>query len=193
MIHKSILLGALFGLLFVTTGVRSASAADKVKIGAMHMCCPICEKTIYDTLKKVKGVTAAKVNRSGNECSFTAADRKTAEEAIKALIDQGYWGFYKINSADYHPDVGTIKEGQKFDKIVFDQVHLCCNACGVSIGNTVEIGQPKGLDAEQNDFNRANKTATFFGEGMDPAEMLKLMHNAGFHGIFNPEKSEKSE
>lgn len=185
----AVLLASLFGM----AGQREALAIEKVKIGAMHMCCPICEKTIYGVLKKAKGITVAKVNRAGNECTFTAADRASAEAAIGALIEEGYWGFFKINSEDYHPKVDEADATAKYNVVVFDSVHLCCNACGVSIGNTVEIGQPKGLNAEENDFNRANKTATFHGEGMDAAELLKLMHNAGFHGKFNKEKSEKAE
>jgi|GEM_PF-6654628 len=184
---------ALICGLFLVLGAGQAQAVEKIKIGAMHMCCPICEKTIYDALKKVKGVTNAKVLRAGNQCSFEASSKDVAIEGIMALVKQGYWGDIKINSDKYVPEYEKVEEGQKFDEIVFDEVHLCCNACGVSIGNTVEIAQPKGLEEGGQDYNRTNKTATFKGKGMDPVELLQCMHNAGFHGKFNAKKSTKSE
>jgi hypothetical protein len=190
MLRKSVLAVAIA----IAALSASAQAAEKVQIGAMHMCCPICEKTIYDVLKKA-GIskTAAKVDRAGNECRFTAKDRAQAEEAIMALVKDGYWGNVKINSDNYTIPVKALKIEGKYDEVVFDSVHLCCNACGVSIGNVVEIGQPKGLEEDGQDYNRANKTATFKGKGMDPAELLQLLHNAGFHGEFNATKSKKAE
>ena len=184
---------ALLCGVFLLLGAGEAQAIEKVKIGAMHMCCPVCEKTIYDALKKVKGVTDAKVLRSANQVTFTGSDRAAAEAGVAALLKQGYWGDFKINSEEYKPKYDPIEAGQKFDLIVFDEVHICCNACGESIGNTVAIGNPKGLEEDQNDFNRTAKTATFHGKGMDPAELFQLMHNAGFHGKFNPTKSKKAE
>lgn len=125
MLSRKLFLAALAAVTVSLVGADTALAIEKVKIGAMHMCCPICEKTIYDTLKKVKGVTDAKVLRSGNSLTFTAGSRATAEEAVGALLKQGYWGDIKINSEAYVPAYEKIEPGQKFDEVVFDTVHIC--------------------------------------------------------------------
>lgn len=194
MLRRSHAAALLCGL-FLVLGAGQAQAVEKIKIGAMHMCCPICEKTIYDALKKVKGVTNAKVLRSGNQCSFEASSKEVAIDGIMALVKQGYWGDIKINSDKYVPEYEKIEAGQKYDEVVFEEVHLCCSACGVSIGNTVEIAQPKGLEEADPEkrYNRTKKTATFNGKGMDPVELLQAMHNAGFHGKFSAKLSKKSE
>ena len=174
-------------------GACEALAADKVKIGTVHMCCPICEKTIYGLLKKVKGLSDTKVSRTGNQVTFTSTGMEATNNAALALINDGYWGLMTVNSKTTPMPVEIPKIEGKWDQIVFKKVHLCCNACGTSIGNTVEIGNPRGLDPEENEFNRAKGTATFIGEGMDPNHLLELMHNAGFHGVFDAELSEKAE
>lgn len=193
MLRQTILTLATVGLLFAT-GARQAEAIEKVKVGAMHMCCPICEKTIYGLLKDVKGVTATKVSRTSNQVSFTTTGPEVTKEALLALTGDGYWGFVLVNSKKTKMPVEEQKIEGKWKKVVFKKVHLCCNACGTSIGNTVEIGQPKGgFDPEENDFNRVKGTASFFGEELDATELLSLMHKAGFHGVFDPESSEKAE
>lgn len=193
MLNRNTLLALVVVGVSFAASARQAQAIEKVRVGAMHMCCPICERTIYGLLKKVKGLDDVKVDRTGNQVTFESSGMEATNNAALALINDGYWGLMTVNSKQTKLPVEVPKIEGKWDVVVFKKVHLCCNACGTSIGNTVEIGNPKGLDGEENDFNRAKGTATFHGEGMDPNELLKYMHNAGFHGVFDAELSEKAE
>ncbi|HUQ70053.1 MAG TPA: heavy metal-associated domain-containing protein [Planctomycetaceae bacterium] len=84
----------LMSVVAVTTLVtaRVSTAADKVELKNVHMCCDGCAEEVAAVLGKVEGVAGVSTNKKTTSATFTATDAKTAQKALDALAAAGFHG-----------------------------------------------------------------------------------------------------
>jgi hypothetical protein len=102
----------------------TAVAEDvKIVVKKTHMCCPRCEKTVAEVLKKanVKGAG----DKENSTIEFTAPDKAAAQKVLDDLTAAGFHG-----EVD-HPDV-KIKDdsGAKAGKVSTVKLKGLHNCCG---------------------------------------------------------------
>src|SRR5438067_15436 len=81
----------LAGLSALTVLGAAALAETKVEVKDVHLCCGACVKGVAAALKGMDGVTHA-CDRDSGTVTITARDEVTAQKALDALADAGYYG-----------------------------------------------------------------------------------------------------
>src|SRR3954452_4812203 len=72
-------------------GAGRAVADTTVTVEKMHLCCPQCVKAVNKILEKIDGVIAD-VDQKGRKVTLTAKDDATAQKAVDALVEGGFYG-----------------------------------------------------------------------------------------------------
>ena len=84
------LVGAVAATALATAG--ASTAAEKVELKNVHMCCDGCAEEVATVLGKVGGVTGVSTDKKTTSATFTAADAKAAQKALDALAAAGFHG-----------------------------------------------------------------------------------------------------
>jgi copper chaperone CopZ len=169
----------------VLTGVSAllvigaaALAETKVEVKDVHLCCGACVKGVAAALKGIEGVKAA-CDRDSGTVTITASDEATAQKALDALGDAGYYGTVDAKGLAIKP-VSNLPSG-KVKTLSLSNAHNCCKACGNAIKKTVKSVAGVTGDTVQ------PKTAAFEVTGdFDPAELVKALNAAGFQVKVKP-------
>lgn len=152
--------------------------AGKVEVKNVHLCCGNCTYAVTNTLKKIDGVGDIKPDQKGRAVTFTAKDDKVAETAVKALVDAGFFGAATHDGKVVKVELPAVKS-EKADEVVVKDVHVCCKACMTAIsglfkGSTVTYA---GTGSQ--------REVKVSGKGLDKADVVKTLRDAGFSGKVN--------
>lgn len=161
-------------LLALLLTVGAAQAGD-VTIKGVHLCCGQCVKGVAKTLGSVDGISDAACDRTAKTVTFTAASDKNAAAAIKALGKAGFHGAAAHGDKLLKFPASGAKKGDKADKVVFTNVHLCCGACVKGVAKALT-----DIDAEKACDKKAG-TVTLTGSGIDISAAVAALNKAGFN------------
>jgi copper chaperone CopZ len=165
------------GLVLASAGAlavvgAAALAESKVEVKGVHLCCGACVKGVATALKGVEGVKPA-CDQKGKTVTITASDDATAQKALDALFDAGYFGTIESSGFTVKP-VSNLPAG-KVKSLSLSNSHNCCKQCCVAIKKAVgavsgvsgDTAQPKKADFDVNgDF--------------EAAAVVKSLNDAGF-------------
>jgi copper chaperone CopZ len=150
----------------------AALAETKVEVKGVHLCCGACVKGVATALKGIDGVKPA-CDRDNRTVTITAPDEATAQKALDALADAGYFGTVETKGFMLKP-ASNVPSG-KVKSLSLSNSHNCCKQCCVAIkkavkeaaGVTGDTAQPKKADFEV--------TGDF-----EAAAVIKALNDAGF-------------
>src|SRR6185437_7898346 len=107
--------------LFVTSW---AAAETKVTIEKTHLCCGSCVKGAQKAVTSVEGCKAACDQKAGT-ITITAPDDATAQKAVNALVEAGYYG--AATGATLKDESGA--PAGKVTSLNVSGIHNCCQKC----------------------------------------------------------------
>jgi mercuric ion binding protein len=156
----------------------AALAETKVELKGVHLCCNACEKGVATALKGQDGVKAV-CDRDTRTVAITAADDATAQKALDALTDAGYFGTVESQTLVIRP-VSNLPAG-KVKSLGLNNTHNCCGACGKAIKKAVASVAGVSGDTVQ------PRTANFEVSGdFEAAAVVKALNDAGFQVKVRP-------
>lgn len=153
--------------------VRALAAEDiKVELKQTHVCCQSCVNAVAKVLEKA-GVKGA-ASQDTDSIQFTAADEKTAQATIDALVAAGFHGAVDSKTLKVK-EVSGVKPG-KVTSLSLKGVHNCCGSCNGAI--KAAIKKVPGVESE--DVKPRAEKFTVKGN-FDGEALVKALNDAGFH------------
>jgi copper chaperone CopZ len=167
------LVGVVAAAALATPG--AVTAAEKVELKKVHMCCEGCAEEVAAVLGKVEGVTGVSADQVTTTATFTAADAKVAQKALDALATAGFHGDPGKDKGYAFKDDSGVKAGV-VKALTVTGFHNSCGGCVKSLREAV--GGVKGVTgvAAKAKVGTAEVTGEF-----DAAEVVKALNKAGFH------------
>jgi copper chaperone CopZ len=150
----------------------AALAETKVEVKGVHLCCGACVKGVAKALKGVEGASAA-CDQEGKTVTITANDEATAQKALDALSEAGYFGTVDAKGLTIKPASG-LPSG-KVKSISLTNLHNCCKACGNAIKKAV-----KSVSGVSGDTVQPKKADFEVTGDFDAAALVKALNDAGF-------------
>ena len=175
-VHRS-----LFAALAVALLVAPAALAEEtsVTITDSHLCCGNCYKAAEKAVKSVAGASI-EFNKGAKTMTVTAADVPTAQKALAALAEAGFYGKTGDSKVAFK-DEAKLPAG-KIKAATVTDVHNCCGKCGKAI--TEALGKVDGLDKN----TVAGKATTFKVTGnFDAKALLAALRDAGYNATIKAE------
>jgi copper chaperone CopZ len=169
----------VFAVVVVLVGLGALQAepvgGKKVEVKGPHICCKQCVKVVGGILEKVDGVSDAKCDVPTKTITFTAKDADTAKNAVKALVEGGFWGTATVDGKDLPlPTAKAAKD--KAAEVTVQKVHVCCGMCQNAIKDVFK-------DAKVTFSQKGpQRDVTVTGTDLTPASVLDALHKAGFTG-----------
>lgn len=160
----------VLAVLALVWSVSSLSAADvKITLSNVHLCCKSC---VSDAEGAAKGtgatITASRENR---KVVIVAKDEKSAQAALDAVSNAGYYGVSDHKSLAIKAP--TLGDGKVASLSV--TTHNCCAKCSKAIE---EAGKAvKGVTGVE--VASGESAVTLKGD-VDPKAAVKAMNDAGF-------------
>jgi copper chaperone CopZ len=155
----------------VAAGVAPAKAETKVELTNVHICCPACARAIREATKDTGAQANADLRRK--RVIITAPDDKTAQKALDALAEAGFYG--KSDNKDLvMKDTSGVKPG-KVDSLSVTGVHNCCTQCCSGIKHALK-SVPGVTDNTAKPKSQSFKVTGNF----DAADVVKALNKAGF-------------
>ena len=155
-----------FAGVVLSAGVVGA-AETKVTMEKTHLCCNQCVKGAEKAAKSA-GATA-QCDKDAGTVTITAADEATAQKAVDALSNAGYYG--KTTGAsikDNESPAGKVKSAS------VSGIHNCCQKCTKSINEVI-----KKVPGAQATVPLKAVTFTVNGD-FDVKQLVQAFHDAGF-------------
>ena len=170
----------LFTVLFAGLAIVALSAgraaADSVEVKGPHICCKQCVTVVGKILEKVDGVSDVSADAKTKTVKFTAKNAAAAKAGFKALIDGGFSGKATSDGKELESGLLPLKSGDKADKVVVKDVHVCCGACQNAINAMFKSAKVaysgKG----------PQRTVTIEGTALDRGEIINALRSGGFNG-----------
>jgi copper chaperone CopZ len=104
----------------------AAPSTYTVTLSSVHMCCGNCVKGASKAVSSLSGVTAVGSTDDGSVV-VTAPDKATAQKAVDALTNAGFYG--TSSSADIKVNSDTGATTTKVSSLEISNLHLCCGKC----------------------------------------------------------------
>jgi copper chaperone CopZ len=120
---KSLLL-SLVAVLCLAPLTRAADVT--ITMTNVHMCCQTCVDGANKAVSKVDGATAVP-DKTTRTVVLTAPDTATAQKAVDALTQAGFYG--GCSDASIKIDGETGAKGEMVKTLKIKGVHLCCPSC----------------------------------------------------------------
>jgi copper chaperone CopZ len=150
----------------------AALAETKVEVKAVHLCCGACVKGVTNALKGIDGAKPA-CDQKAKTVTITATDAATAQKALDALFDAGYFG--TIDAAEFTVKPVSNLPAGKVKSLSLSNSHNCCKACGNALKKAV--GSVSGVSGDTVQPKKADFEVT--GD-FDAAAVVKSLNDAGF-------------
>ena len=161
-----------FAALAVFAGAAQASVT--VVLRNVHMCCGTCVKDSDEAVATVPGAEAMS-DMNSKSIAITAPDHATAQKAIDALGNAGYFG--TPTDASYaFKSAAPLKE-TNVTSAKLTGVHLCCKKC-VTAANKA-LATVKGVTGNTAKEDEASFEVT---GNFDPNEVIAALNKAGMTG-----------
>lgn len=146
------------------------AAETTVTVENTHLCCGSCVKGANKAVTSVEGATA-KCNQKAGTVTITAPDAATAQKAVDALEEAGFYG--KTTGATMKEDSGATAGSVK--SLTVSGLHNCCGKCTTAINNTI-----KKVPGATGKVEAKAETVTITGE-FDAVKLVEAFNEAGFH------------
>jgi periplasmic mercuric ion binding protein len=127
------LLFSLVALLALAPLTRAADVT--VTLSKVHMCCGKCVNIAQKTVALVDGASAV-ADKTNQTVVITASDLATAQKAVDALINAGFFGECKDEGIKINADTGA--KGDKVQTLKVKGVHLCCPSCVKAVNKALK-------------------------------------------------------
>jgi mercuric ion binding protein len=174
----TVVVASVFGFADKTTGVT---------IKGVHLCCGSCSSGAQAALQDVKGITKIGVDRNTKLISFDADSKDSANAALKALAEDGFYGTAAFGKDELKWPESGAKKGEKVATIVIEGVHLCCGACVTGVKDALE----KVAGATEIDVDRNAEKVTLKGKEMDEVAVIAALNKGGFFGTIEHDEKKK--
>jgi len=162
----------MLAMFAVLTFATAAQAETVVTLSDVHLCCGGCVKAVNAAVKPIAGANVA-VNDDDKTVTVTAKDDATAQKAVDAIAEAGYYGKSDNEEIAVKP-AANVPKG-KVKRLELSGIHNCCGACKVAITRAVDK-----VDGVQANTVQAKKR-TFVIEGDFSAEaVVAALNKAGF-------------
>lgn len=168
-----ILMGVVAATVLATAG--ASTAAEKVELKNVHMCCDGCAEEVAAVLGRVEGVTGVSTDKTTTSATFTAADAKVAQKALDALAAAGFHGDPGKDKGYAFKDDSGVKPGN-VKTLTVTKFHNSCPGCLKSFREAVKDVKGVAGVAAKLKVSTAEVTGEF-----DAAELVKTLNKAGFH------------
>jgi len=183
MLSRSLRVASVFAL--ACWLAADARAAD-VQLKGLHLCCANCVSILESALGEVTGVSKVTVDRGAASAEFKTTG---ADVTAKALAAVGKAGLYAAVVVDGKPSAfpqEAVKAGATAERIVFEQVHLCCRACTNGVVRALEKDDALGI-IECNQKDHTVVIAAKGGSTLDLAKIQAALNKAGYHAKLKSE------
>jgi len=167
------LLSLLTGLCVALVSAGAAGAETKVVVKDVHLCCPACVSAVSKILKKVDGVQG-KCDTRKKTITITATDDTTAQKALDALAEGGFYG--ETDNKDLAMKADTEAPKGKVKSLSLTGAHNCCGACCKAIKAAV-----KKVDGVTGDTAKPKQDSFEVTGDFDAGELVKALQAAGFN------------
>ncbi len=147
-------------------------AETKVEVKGVHLCCGACVKGVATALKGIDGVKPA-CDQKAKTVTITATDDATAQKALDALFDAGYFGTIEGTGFTVKP-VSNLPAG-KVKSLSLSNSHNCCGACSKALKKAVG-----GVAGVSGDTVQAKKADFDVTGDFEAAAVVKSLNDAGF-------------
>jgi len=166
---------AAVAILAAAGAVRATDGEVKCKADGVHLCCGKCVKSVQAILGKVDGITKVNCDQANKAVTFEAKDKKTADEAVAALLNGGFIGKMTVDGKEIPITNKELKF--KADEISVKNVHVCCGQCIKAVNALfkdvkVTVSGPG-----------PQKDIVISGKNLDADEVLRTLQSAGFHVV----------
>lgn len=151
------------------------TAAEKVALKSVHMCCDGCADEVAAILGKVEGVSGVSTDKKEKSAAFTATDAKVAQKALDALAEGGFHGDAGKDKGYAFKDDSGVKAGQ-VKALTVTGFHNSCGGCVKSFREAIKDVKGVAGDNAKSKVTTAEVTGEF-----DAAELVKALNKAGFH------------
>ena len=153
----------------------ASTAAEKVELKNVHMCCDGCAEEVATVLGKVGGVTGVSTDMKSTSATFTAADAKAAQAALDALAAAGFHGDPGKDKGYAFKDDSGVKAGT-VKTLTVTGFHNSCGGCVKSLKAAVNGVKGVAGVAAKAKVSSAEVTGEF-----DAGDLVKALNKAGFH------------
>ncbi len=153
----------------------ASTAAEKVELKNVHMCCDGCAEEVATVLGKVGGVTGVSTDMKTTSATFTAADAKAAQKALDALAAAGFHGDPGAGKGYSFKDDSGVKAGT-VKTLTVTGFHNSCGGCVKSLKAAVNGVKGVAGVAAKAKVSSAEVTGEF-----DAGDLVKALNKAGFH------------
>ncbi len=153
----------------------ASTAAEKVELKNVHMCCDGCAEEVATVLGKVGGVTGVSTDVKTTSATFTAADAKAAQKALDALAAAGFRGDPGKDKGYAFKDDSGVKAGT-VKTLTVTGFHNSCGGCVKSLKAAVNGVKGVAGVAAKAKVSSAEVTGEF-----DAGDLVKALNKAGFH------------
>lgn len=169
--------------------LAAPAAAAQVQVKGLHLCCGSCVSAVEGSVGEVEGVSKLAVDRGGGSAEFTTTGPDVTAKALAALAKAGMYGTVTVDGKPAAFPAAKVAAGTTAEKVVFEDVHLCCRACANGVVRALEKDEVIGIiDCDQ---KQSLVTVTAKGGSqLDVAAVQAALHKAGFHAKLreNPAK-----
>lgn len=157
----------------IIAGMTTMASAGEVRVEGVHLCCAGCVKAASKSLANVEGVSDIQVNEDEELVRFNAKDDAAAQKGLTALAGAGLYGTPSVPGPEF-----KIAPDKASDQVKITKVHLCCRGCVTTVEPPLKkLNGVKSVKTEPK-----QGTIVLTGEKINHAEVLKSLHESGFHG-----------
>ncbi len=165
------------GLMLASAGALAVLGAaglaeSTVEVKGVHLCCGQCVKGVAAALKGIEGVKPA-CDQKAKTVTITATDEATAQKALDALSDAGYFGTLETKGFTLKSP-SNVPAG-KVKSLSLSNSHNCCGACAKALKKSV--GSVAGVSGDTVQAKKADFDVT--GD-FEAAAVVKSLNDAGF-------------
>jgi len=167
---------------FFSTAAFLAVAADApapaapytVTLTDVHMCCGNCVKGAASAVSSLKDVSAVG-DQAGKSIAVTAPDKATAQKAVDALTNKGFFG--KSSSADIKVNADTGAKTAKVSSLEISDLHLCCAKCVTAVNSVLSK-----VDGVTGNTAKPNAASFTVSGDFSPKAVMDALQKAGLTG-----------
>ncbi|MCR9116161.1 MAG: cation transporter [bacterium] len=151
----------------------SASAATKVTLSDLHLCCGACVKAVTKAVDSVEGAEVT-VDKAAGSAVVTASSDETAQAAIDAIAKAGFHATSDSEKLAMKENSGAADKSVK--RLEVTNVHNCCGGCNVAIKKAVD-----SVDGVEGSSAKPKKDSFVVEGDFNALALVKALNAAGFH------------
>ena len=178
----SIFSAAAFLAVAADAPAPAAAAPYTLSLTDVHMCCGSCVKGAAAAVSSLSGVTAVG-DQAGKSIAVTAPDKATAQKAVDALTNKGFFG--KSSDAAIKVNADTGATTAKVSSLEISDLHLCCGKCVTAVNAIVSK-----VDGVTGNTAKANATSFTVTGDFSPKAVMDALQKGGLTGKAGATKPE---